>query len=136
MVKKEFKREFKKGNYRICAYGKSSVSVWNNNKEIFHTGFYRKNIKTMDLEKELNEILNLLKMLRSSKSQTIAAGRKKKQTTNEILDDIIKQIENNFESIIGVYDRNTPTNQTPTYKIERNNARKQCIEIIRRAKQC
>lgn len=47
-----------------------------------------------------------------------------------VIEDIKAEIENNMESIIGKYDCKTPERQMPSRKIERNEARKECLEII------
>ena len=47
-----------------------------------------------------------------------------------ILDKIRAEIESNMESIIGKYDSSIPKSNMPSYKIERNKVRKECISII------
>ena len=47
-----------------------------------------------------------------------------------ILGKIRAEIENNMESIIGKYDSGIPKSNMPSYKIERNKVRKECISII------
>ena len=37
-----------------------------------------------------------------------------------------------MESIVGKYNKDTPERQLPSRKIERNEGRKQCLEIIER----
>ena len=46
------------------------------------------------------------------------------------LDKIRAEIKANMESIIGKYGSNTPTREMPSAKIERNNAREECLQII------
>ena len=48
----------------------------------------------------------------------------------KVLEDIKGEINDNMESIIGVYDSSTPENQRPLCKGARNDARKECIAII------
>ncbi len=48
--------------YRGCLYGKSSVSIFNGNKEVLHTGF--RNINTPDeLYEQLSEMPSFMEML-------------------------------------------------------------------------
>jgi len=47
-----------------------------------------------------------------------------------ILDKISAEITANMESIIGKYGNNTPIREMPSAKIERNNAREECLQII------
>lgn len=47
-----------------------------------------------------------------------------------ILDKIRAGIESNMESIIGKYDSSIPKSNMPSYKIERNKVREECISII------
>ena len=48
----------------------------------------------------------------------------------EVLQEIREEIESKMESIIGKYDSSTPTRNMPSAKIERNEGRKECLEII------
>ena len=48
----------------------------------------------------------------------------------KVLGEIKAEINDNMESIIGVYDSSTPENQRPLCKGARNDARKECIAII------
>ena len=48
----------------------------------------------------------------------------------ELLDKIRDEIEGNMESIVGKYDSSIPKFNMPSYKIERNKAREECISII------
>lgn len=50
--------------------------------------------------------------------------------TVDVLDKIRAEIESNMESIIGKYDSSIPKSNMPSYKIERNKVRKECISII------
>ena len=47
-----------------------------------------------------------------------------------VLDKIRDEIERNMESVIGKYDSSIPKFNMPSYKIERNKVRKECISII------
>lgn len=47
-----------------------------------------------------------------------------------VIDDIKTEIESNMESIVGKYDSSIPKAEMPSYKLERNKARKECIDII------
>lgn len=47
-----------------------------------------------------------------------------------VLQEIRQEIECNMESITDKYDSNTPTRDLPSYKIERNEGRKECIKLI------
>ena len=47
-----------------------------------------------------------------------------------LFNDIKTEIEGNMESIIGKYDPSIPKFNMPSYKIERNKAREECISII------
>jgi len=49
---------------------------------------------------------------------------------DSVLDKIRAEIEGNMESIIGKYDSSIPKFNMPSYKIERNKAREECISII------
>lgn len=49
---------------------------------------------------------------------------------NELLAKIRSEIEGNMESIIGKYNSSIPKSNMPSYKIERNKAREECISII------
>lgn len=53
----------------------------------------------------------------------------------DIFDKIRVEIENTMETIIGRYDSTTPIYDKPSYKIERNKARKECIKTIDKYKQ-
>lgn len=48
----------------------------------------------------------------------------------DAMDKIRAEIESNMESIIGKYDSSIPKSNMPSYKIERNKVRKECISII------
>ena len=48
----------------------------------------------------------------------------------DAMDKIRAEIERNMESIIGKYDSSIPKSNMPSYKIERNKVRKECISII------
>lgn len=48
----------------------------------------------------------------------------------DVLDKIRAEIEGNMESIIGKYDSSIPKFNMPSYKIERNKTREECISII------
>lgn len=50
--------------------------------------------------------------------------------TVDVLGKIRAEIESNMESIIGKYDSSIPKSNMPSYKIERNKVRKECISII------
>ena len=50
----------------------------------------------------------------------------------DILQEIRAEIEASMESIVGKYNGDTPERQRPSVKIERNEGRKQCLEIIER----
>lgn len=50
------------------------------------------------------------------------------------LDKIRAEIESNMESVIGKYDSSIPKFNMPSYKIERNKVRKECISIINKYK--
>lgn len=59
--------------------------------------------------------------------------RLRKALDNEdVLDKIRAEIEGNMESIIGKYDSSIPKFNMPSYKIERNKTREECISIIDR----
>lgn len=47
-----------------------------------------------------------------------------------VLDKIRVEIKNNMESIIGKYDSSVSPHEMPSYKIQRNEAREECIKII------
>ncbi|MCR5201830.1 MAG: hypothetical protein K6D02_01865 [Lachnospiraceae bacterium] len=47
-----------------------------------------------------------------------------------VLTEIQLKIEEHKESIIGRYDKDTKENDFPSHKIERNNGRKECIDLI------
>ena len=51
-------------------------------------------------------------------------------TADDVLNMIRAEIEGNMESIIGKYDSSIPKFNMPSYKIERNKAREECISII------
>ena len=53
-----------------------------------------------------------------------------KDGKNDVLDKIRAEIESNMESIIGKYDSSIPKFNMPSYRIERNKVRKECISII------
>lgn len=59
--------------------------------------------------------------------------QQQKEITIELLEGIKLQIENNMEDIKGRYDGTTPPRLKPSCKIERNSARKECIDIIAKA---
>ena len=58
------------------------------------------------------------------------ADKYRKTLQREILQEIQQEIECNMESITGKYDKSTPTRDLPSYKIERNEGRKECLAII------
>ena len=47
-----------------------------------------------------------------------------------VIEDIKVEIQGNMESIIGKYDSSIPKAEMPSYKLERNSARRECIDII------
>ena len=47
-----------------------------------------------------------------------------------VLDKIRAEIESNMESVIGKYDSSIPKFNMPSYKIERDKVRKECMDII------
>ena len=49
---------------------------------------------------------------------------------NKLLNDIKAEIKANIESSVGSYDSNTPLADRPYVKLERNNARNECLAII------
>lgn len=51
----------------------------------------------------------------------------------EAVEQIRAEIESNIEPIVGKYDTNTPEHDRPLSKCARNEARKECIEIIDKA---
>lgn len=53
-----------------------------------------------------------------------------KAITIEVLQEIRQEIESNMESIIGKYDSSTPKRDMPSAKIERNESRQECLDII------
>lgn len=56
--------------------------------------------------------------------------KKKIERYEKAFDKIRAEIESNMESIIGKYDSSIPKSNMPSYKIERNKAREECISII------
>ena len=54
--------------------------------------------------------------------------------TVDVLGKIRAEIESNMESTIGKYDSSIPKSSMPSYKIERNKVRKECISIINKYK--
>lgn len=55
------------GRYRGVLYGKSSMVIYEDGVEIFHTGFRSDDIKTKeDLEKQLREMPKLMKALKEN----------------------------------------------------------------------
>ena len=66
----------------------------------------------------------------SNKYLDIALEKIIKQEVNTVLEQIRAEIEGNMESIIGKYDSSIPKFNMPSYKIERNKAREECISII------
>ena len=53
-----------------------------------------------------------------------------KQEPIEMLQEIRHEIENNMESIIGIYDSSTSESEMPSCKIARNIGRQECIKLI------
>lgn len=52
--------------------------------------------------------------------------------TIDVLQEIEEEILSSMESIVGKYNGDTPERQCPSAKIERNEGRNQCLEIIER----
>ena len=63
------------------------------------------------------------------KTNNVLAYGKEKEI-DDVLDKIRAEIEGNMESIIGKYDSSIPKFNMPSYKIERNKTREECISII------
>ena len=81
----------------------------------------------------VDEIANLKALEQEPKSeweQDHAILKAYSDGANEVLDKIRAEIESNMESIIGKYDSSIPKSNMPSYKIERNKAREECISII------
>lgn len=59
----------------------------------------------------------------------------KQEPKTDILDEIKSEIKSKMEIVIGRYGSTTPMYDMASYKIERNKAREECIEIIDKYKQ-
>ena len=55
-----------------------------------------------------------------------------KEAVLKALEDVRAEIAGNLEPIVGKYDSNTKPGDMPSRKIERNNGRKEAIDIINR----
>lgn len=47
-----------------------------------------------------------------------------------VIEDIKAEIKSNMESSIGIYGKDTPLSERAYVKLERNNARNECLQII------
>ena len=72
----------------------------------------------------------LLKALQYDREQYRKGYSDAMAVLEDRLDKIRAEIESNMESIIGKYDSSIPKSNMPSYKIERNKVRKECISII------
>ena len=60
----------------------------------------------------------------------LAEWLKELKQKRQAIEDIKAEIQGNMESIIGKYDSSIPKAEMPSYKLERNSARRECIDII------